>query len=429
MLHTHEVTGSNPVRPTSPAQRGAFLFPHHSPPTGVPRKFPASIFVLIMPREHRPLVIVIITLVAGALALEMVNGRFWLNDFRVYYSAAAALMHGEQVYGIPFGEDTGFYKYAPIVALGFVPFALLPYTIAAILHFVLIGVALVLAFTRLEPLLMRHAFGTYPPRILLRGILCLLCIAVLFSRELHLGNINLWLVVGTILATEAALEGNDGLAGLLFGVLWLVKPYLAFMAVPLVVACRWQILRNAGIALAVGIFLPVVFLGPSSWLGLHRSWLTAMSAHSGYLHSPDTFASWAPSWFAWYAPMRHPDLIILMAGSAFTLLCLWQRRTTKNTDRSLMLQLWTAFALVPHLVITDQEHFLYSLPLIALVLGVLFQRKHPFGVVLFVFAMIGYATRSSDLWGAGMESRWVAAGALGAGNVLLVICAWALLRK
>jgi hypothetical protein len=42
-----------------------------------------------------------------ALVLEVVNGRFWLNDLRVYVMAADALRHGQQVYGVPFGLDTG----------------------------------------------------------------------------------------------------------------------------------------------------------------------------------------------------------------------------------------------------------------------------------------------------------------------------------
>lgn len=382
-----------------------------------------------MPREQRALLLIIALLVAAALVLELLNGRFWLNDFRVYYSAAAALMNGSQVYGVPFGEDTGFFKYAPITAIAFVPFALLPYTIAAILHFILIGVALAIAFTRLERSLMRHAFGVYPPRILLRGVLGLLCIAVLLSRELHLGNINLWLVVGVVLATEATLSDNDGLAGLLFGLLWLVKPYLAFMAVPIVVASRWRVLRSAGAIAGISILLPMLFLGPKAWLQLHGSWLSAMGAHSGYLSSPDTFASMASSLFAWNAPMRHPSAVILGAGCLFALLCWWQHRTTEHSGRSLLLQLWTALALVPHLVVTDQEHFLYSLPLITLTLGTLFSRRLLLGSALFAFAMIGYATRSSDLWGSTLEARWVAAGALGLGNLMFVLCAWAARRS
>ena len=382
-----------------------------------------------MPREQRPLVLLIALLVAAALVLELANGRFWLNDFRVYYSAAEALLHGAPIYGIPFGEDTGFYKYAPVVAIVFVPFALLPYTLAALIHFAFIGLALVLAFTRLEKLLMRHLFGVYPARIFLRGVLALLCIAVLLSRELHLGNINLWLVVGVVVATEAAQEENDALAGVLFGLLWLTKPYLAFMAVPLAVAMRWKILRHAAITAGIGVALPILALGPQRWLDLHQDWLGAMAAHSGYLTSPDTFTALARTWFGWTAPTRHPRLMIAIAGVILTAFCWWQRWRGGNEVPSLILQLWTAFALVPHLVITDQEHFLFSLPLLAFVLGALFRGKATPLVAVFLLGMLGYATRSSDLWGSELESRFVEAGALGVGNLLLIICAGALRRK
>ena len=381
-----------------------------------------------MPREQRPLIAIIVLLIAAALALEVANGRFWLNDFRVYWSAADALVHGRQVYGLPFGEDTGFFKYAPIVAMAFVPFALLRYGFAAGLDFALIGVALILSFVRLERLLMRHVFGTYPPRILLRGVLGFLCVAVLLSRELHLGNINLWLVVGVLFATEAMLESNDGIAGLLFGLLWLTKPYLAFMAVPLVIALRLKTLRNAGITLALGLLLPMPFVGPDQWLQLHRAWLEAMAAHGGYLTSPNTFTTLA--WKSgWDAPMLHPRLVIIAMAMIFGLLCALQRKSKGETSGGLILQLWTAFALVPHLVITDQEHFLYSLPLIAFILAALFSQRRPLALVLFITAMLLYATRSSDLWGSQLESRWVAAGALGLGNLLLIMAAWSLARS
>ena len=379
-----------------------------------------------MPREQRPLIAIIILLIAAAMALEIANGRFWLNDFRVYTLAANALLHGEQVYGLPFGEDTGFFKYAPVVALAFLPFALLPYGLAAGIHFALIGLALIIAFVRIERLLMRHVFGVYPPRIFLRGVLALICVAVLLSRELHLGNINLWLVVGVLFATEALLEGNDGIAGFLFGLLWLTKPYLAFMAVPLVVVLRWKTLRNAGVTIAVGLLLPMIFLGPQQWQHLHRAWLEAMAAHSGYLTSPDTFVSLASRCSDSVSICRHPNIVIPIAGVAFGALCWWHRKRSGEADRALILQLWTAFALVPHLVITDQEHFLYSLPLIAFTLSSLFNQRRPLALACFAAAMLLYATRSSDLWGSQLESRWVAHGALGLGNLLLLMAAWSL---
>lgn len=376
-----------------------------------------------MPREQGPLLIIVATLVLAALGLEIANGRFWLSDFRVYYSAADALLHGQPMYGVPFGEDTGFFKYAPVVALVFVPFALLPYPLAACLHFLLIGVALGLALVRLEQLLMRHVFGVFAPRILLRGVLALLCIAVLLSRELHLGNINLWLVVLVVLATGHVPQEGNVAAGILFGAVWLTKPYLAFMIIPLVIGGRWSVLVNAAVTIGCALLLPMLFLGGPAWSHMHVAWLAAMSAHSGYLSSPDTFASLASTWSGDPRPSEHPLLIVLMIGAAYSLLCWWQQRNTVAIDRTLLFQIWWGFALVPHLVVTDQEHFLYSLPLIAFTLAALFRRPSVWASALFILAMVGYATRSSDLWGAEAEERLVRLGALGTGDLILLLTA------
>jgi hypothetical protein len=169
--------------------------------------------------------------------------------------------------------------------------------------------------------------------------------------------------------------------------------------------------------------LPLFILGPGRWLDLHHEWLEAMAAHSGYLTSPDTFQALMVRYFR-DAPLRHPGVLIGVVGILFAALCWWQRRTTSIQELALPLQIWTAFALVPHLVITDQEHFLYSLPLITFILAGQFRRPDPVIFSLFIGAMLLYATRSSDLWGSEREGHWVSAGALGIGNVVLLTTAW-----
>ncbi|MBK7618262.1 MAG: hypothetical protein IPJ10_02835 [Flavobacteriales bacterium] len=68
------------------------------------------------------------TVILGVVALllfvlEHVNGRFWLNDFRVYYGAGEALLNGEPLYGVAHGLGTGMFKYAPALALFYALFA------------------------------------------------------------------------------------------------------------------------------------------------------------------------------------------------------------------------------------------------------------------------------------------------------------------
>lgn len=378
-----------------------------------------------MPRELRTVHWITAVLVLLALTMDVVNGRFWLSDFRVYWGAADALIHGMPVYGVAFGEDTGFFKYAPIVAIAFIPAALLPFKIAAVIHFVFIGLALMLCQVALERVLMRHVFGTYPPRMMLRGIVGLLIIAVLLARELHLGNINLWLVLGAVLATEALLNESHGRAGLLLGALWFVKPYLLLLAMPLVAFGHWRVLWYAALVMLVGLLAPITILGHATTHALTQAWFNAMAAHGSYLESPDTIASLAVHWSggAWHLPK---SVVIGTVGITLFMVSVFvARHATVERPASFILLLWVSLALVPNLVITDQEHFLFSLPLIALLLGKLFFRPSWVPLILFLLGAFLYALRSSDLWGNDVEAWWTSYGALGAGNLLIIGAAFA----
>lgn len=379
-----------------------------------------------MPRELRPFVLVAIALVVAALLLEIANGRFWSSDLRVYWSAANAMMENTPVYGIAFGESTGFFKYAPVCAMAFIPATMLPFDVVAVIHFLLTGVALVIAVITTERLLMRHVFGHYVRAIGIRAYLLLACVAVLLTRELHLGNVNLWLVVGVVIATERLLSGSTDLAGLIFGLLWLVKPYLGLMAIPLMWRGHWRIIGVAVITSVVGLIIPFVVLGPVRAWQLHLDWASAMASHSGYLTSPDTFASLVNRWTSLPGPV--PSWLFILMAVVFLML-MDRNRSADPEQRSLaaVSGIWTALAIVPNLVVTDQEHFLFSLPLIALTLALLFHRRSPWSVGIFVVAMVGYGTRSSDLWGSTFEGHLVAAGVLGAGNTLLILVAQVLL--
>lgn len=376
-----------------------------------------------MPRELRLVHWITALLVVLALVMDVVNGRFWMSDFRVYWSAADALIHGTPVYGVPFGQDTGFYKYAPMVAIAFVPAALLPFPIAAAIHFLFIGVALMRCQFALERVLMRHVFGTYAPRLLLRGILGLMFIAVLLARELHLGNINVWLMLGAVLGTEALLEEGPGRAGLLLGALWFVKPYLLLMAVPLVAFGQWRVLWYAALVMLAGLFAPIAILGHPATHALTHDWFASMFAHGSYLQSPDTIGSLFSRWSQgrWNIPA---SVIIGIVGLFLYLVSILIKRSAiGQRPPALTLLLWSSLALIPNLVITDQEHFLFTFPLISYVLARLFLRPSPFPLGLFIVAAFLYALRSSDLWGNAMEASWTAHGALGVGNLLLMCTA------
>lgn len=376
-----------------------------------------------MPRSLRLFTIVAALLLLATLVLEHVNGRFWLNDFRVYYMAADALRHGQPIYGVHFGEDTGFYKYAPAVLYFFLPYTYLPFEAAAVLHFLLIGAELILVFVVLEFVLSRYVRGEVLPKASGRALLGLLCIVVLLSRELHLGNINIALVLLVALTTERGLGGRPCQAGLFLGIAWLVKPYLLLLAVPLLVRREWRWLLSAGGTVVIGLLLPMLFVGPHGWLDLQRGWITAMTGHSQILSSPDTFPAWTERLLGYPVP-RGSGLFFIASAAMVLAAWTWGHVQDPGPERRQRLdraaELWSAFACIPLLVVTDQEHFIFSLPLILLVLAYLFTHRDRPALVWFIAAMCLYATRSTDLWGSALENKWVGWGVLGLGNFLLM---------
>lgn len=383
-----------------------------------------------MPRELRPFVVIVIALVLASITLDMLNGRFWVSDLRVYLGAAAALLQTSPVYGVAFGEDTGFFKYAPIVAMAFAPSAALPFTLVAILHLLLEGLALIWCVVALERLLMRHVFGTYMRPIVARSLLLLLCIGVLFVRELHLGNVNSLLLLLAVQGTARLAEGNDARSGFCFGLLWLVKPYLAFMAVPLLAHGRWKALLLALCTMTAGLLLPFIVLGPSRSWELHRQWLLAMGAHGTYLSSPDTLPSLLHKHVGLHlSGLLATTLIILGAGLALgvaSLLNSNRSRADMFPGRRTIVDVWAAQAMVPLLVVTDEEHFLFATPLIVYCLALIFQGRHLLGTVVFGIAMALFSTRSSDLLGSGLYASSGQVGALGLGCILLICVSLAL---
>ncbi|MBS1580832.1 MAG: DUF2029 domain-containing protein [Bacteroidetes bacterium] len=373
----------------------------------------------------RPFLLIASALLLLVLALEHLNGRFWLNDFRVYYMAADAMCHGRPMYGVAFGEDTGLYKYVPVGLYFFVPYTLLEFHTAAVIHFLLMGAVLLACFVVMEYILGRYIVGDFLPRSSLRAGLGLLCIVVLLSRELHLGNINLGLVLLVVAGTERYLAGKRWQAGICFGTIWLIKPYLLLMLVPLVVRRDRRVLGSAGITMAVGLLIPMLFEGPVGWVEQLQAWVASMAHHTKVLDSPDRVGALLGHALGALPPLMD-RLFIALAGLA---LAGWTRhhvRTAPTVQAMRMdqaVELWMAFACVPNLVITDQEHFLFALPLMLFVLAYLFTHRDRTVLMAFIGAMLLHATRSTDLWGSPIENKLVGWGVLGMGNILLMATA------
>jgi hypothetical protein len=159
--------------------------------------------------------------VVGMVLRVSASLGFW--DFNVFYSSAAAALHGSNFY-TTYGAENLPYWYFPWLAWFFTPLALLPYPIAKILY---LGLTLISAAAVVWVLSMH-----FNPRTSLALQLFILSMSLLMTMLLFIAGQMDFILAGVITATMLLLRGNRPIAaGLLFPIL-LFKPHVLGVFLP-----------------------------------------------------------------------------------------------------------------------------------------------------------------------------------------------------
>ena len=374
------------------------------------------------------------TIVFAAIALllfvvEQINGRFWLNDLRVYYGAGEALLKGEPLYGVAHGLDSGVFKYAPMLALVYALFALLPYSIAASIQYLLITVAFVDGLRRIDRMVRVNLLSGKAQAYLPLFLIALACIVHL-HRELHLGNINMMLLWLLLVTLEQLQRGRAGLGGLLLGAAILAKPHFLLLVPLLVLHAKWRTLGAACITLLAGIVLPALVLGWADNWQVHGAWLGEMAKHNAaliYTGGDDYRAVNTIYSFAHRALLKHVvsasaveayALLGLIAG-AFAVFVWWNKE--RKAPQAFTVEFLVLVALVPSLTLTDTEHFLFALPLVAYVVHRLVPKAEPRWLpFLAVPLLLAYGGNFEDALGS-FSDVLIHHGVLGIGSFGLIV--------
>jgi len=374
------------------------------------------------------------TITFGAIALllfvaEHINGRFWLNDFRVYYGAGDALFTGEPLYGVAHGLGTGVFKYAPVLAMVYAVFALLPYGLAASLQYALITLAFLDGIRRIDRLVREELLGgrkaSYLPLFLI-GITCV----VHLHRELHLGNINMMLLWLLVVALEALLAGKHSWGGVLLGAAVLAKPHFLVLIPLLVLRGRSRTTGAALLTVALGLLLPTTIFGWGGNLSTHAAWFAAMAEHNTALIyvTGDDYRAVNTIYSFLHRVLLRPFIgvphnmeayvILGVIASLFGLLVLMDRvrEKTMGTRNAFAFEYLLLIALVPSITLTDTEHFLFVAPLVAFIMHGLLPKSHlswlPYAAVPL---LIAYGGNWEDALGP-LSQHMVHYGLLGIGS-------------
>ncbi len=356
--------------------------------------------------------------------VQQINHRFMLHDFEVYHSAAKAYLQGSQVYGVTFGLGSGYFKYSPFFLWLVAPFSLVPLELAKLLYYFVLAGCTLLVIGIIE----RYLADTFYPQekdrsLVIRTVAVLICGSQLY-RELHLGNINMILLLVSMQALIDSSRNKHLRAGLLLGLIMLIKPHFLLLFPLLLLAGEIAVFVFAMLMLGLGLLLPyLVDLTFSS--DLTRQWIQAMSDHNvDFLYYPNTLYSLLYKAFGGLQALN--TKIYLLGSLASVLMLVFGGMLYARLKRGrLDFNFWFLFliAMVPSITNTDTEHFLFTMPLIVYVLHALMERRYP-GLAEFAFiAFLCYGANYGDLVGRKASGWMTDNGLLGIGNVLVLVVA------
>jgi hypothetical protein len=355
------------------------------------------------------------------LFVENNNGKFDTADFKVFYMAAKALFSGEQVYGVPFGMETGYYKYSPFILLVLSFYTLFSFKVGAIIHFFVIAFSAIFSIIFLEQIVNDYFFKNNKWRIL-TSFLILLSVLLHFVRDLHLGNTNTILILMMILAIKLTLESKEIAAGILIALVIMTKPYFIVLGLIFLLFKKYKLIATiaiTGIALTLSTS---IFLGFQNSYLMHIEWFKAMLMHSDYLTSSYTFFYFADYYFGIKIPISYSFPFFILIAISISLF-FYKRsinETTLESNRTMIFSYFILIGIIPNILITDVEHFLFSLPLISIVILYLKDQKNHFYNILFAVVIFMYGGNSSDLVGNELSNDIKYWGFVGIGNLIII---------
>lgn len=359
--------------------------------------------------------------------LENINGRFWLNDFKVYYSAAKALLEGHQVYGTPFGLDTGYYKYSPFILLLYTPFCLISFYAASVIQFTFIAISTIASMLIIQHIMSNFVFEAQHPRqnrLLSLGILCI--VGHLF-RELHMGNVNMIVVLLLSTGLLYTLKNKTIFSGICIGIAIMIKPYFLLLLLPLFLHKKIKTLLSVALTLFFSVAASLLILGFSKGVDLHKSWITSMVQHNAYITSNQNIQSL----IAYYTHLPvsssfqyYVILVIVIAYLGFYFYCKQLAKQSESVEKvnntSFITGYFVMFAIIPNILLTDTEHFIFSLPLIVYLLNYLAVSKNYLAIGAFVILIFLFACNSPDILGSVLFNKFDRMGLIGISNLVLI---------
>lgn len=356
--------------------------------------------------------------------LNLINGRFQMRDLQVYYDASMWLFDGESPYGKAFGLSSGYYKYSSTAALLFTPLHVLGWFPGRIFFFLLISGSFAFRIPQFIDWIQEQLKTTIKRDAV--AALVVFSLVGHFSRELLLGNVN-WLLLVWVFSGFILLRSKPVLSGALFALTLIFKPHFVIIIPWLILRREWTSIKSLAVAVPLLLFLPAIGWGWNDNLLFLKEWIGAMQAHNATLAESANTLYGIP---AKLTGIEGSSWIVLFLAVVSFLILAWmlrhfreERANSSLTSTHRLLEFSALLAIIPNLVHTDTEHFMWTFPMLVMLSVYWLQMKGTVRWVvgiLWALSLIPFAFSTPDIWGS-EGARWLEqSGVLGIANIVLI---------
>jgi len=316
------------------------------------------------------LVLILISLIS--LFGDVINDRFQMVDFEVYYRTADRMINQQEIYRIE--SDGHFvYKYAPSAAFFFTPFLIFGFEISKYLFWIGSTFLLAWGLSTLIQILKKDDSEVSDTSVNWMLFFSILGVIPHIHLEWHLGQVNIILMVVYIAIIKCFLEGKNKMGGVLLSLSLFIKPFGLIFLPYLILEKKWRFLQFFVLGFIVGCLLPFIFYPSFSQLSeLYTSWLNELKIELSA--KQNLFADGNHTIFsviARFSPIGNfldtesnekffQFFILGGMGILFLRYMSWGKRiSSSNLGEMALLISW-----IPILAYTSQNAFIFSMPLI-----------------------------------------------------------------
>ncbi len=366
------------------------------------------------------------------MVIQMLNGRFEMHDFQVYYRTAARIAGGQNLYRI--AED-GFYmfKYSPVSAVYFIPLSWVPLPVAKVIYWMASSAsfcfALYLVFRMGEDSL--DWIGERERNMLY--LISMICMGAFLELEIHLGQVNIFILLLLLGSCFSSIKGKPFIAGILLALSIFIKPFgLVILGYFIYRKKYTEVIVFTGSCIIL-FFLPLFWYGSMGMLlEQNRLWLNELLIEFGNdqdILTPETHtvfsvvARYTPlRWIEWTAArtLIFQAVILVIIGLLFILLR-WRRKPGMSLETY---ELALLFSMVPLTMYTNRNLYLFTLLSLSLLL-IGFNRLKLISRIFFIAGILMSCFNIIEIWGPDITAKWEALSLISVGTLIMWIVLYA----